>query len=1046
MGIFDGIARRVFGSANDRQIKSLQSVVEQINALEPEMEGLSDDALKAKTEEFKQQLNEGAALKDLLVPAFATVREASKRVTGMRHFDVQLIGGMILDRGSISEMRTGEGKTLVATLAVYLNALEGKGVHVVTVNDYLAARDSEWMGRIYGFLGMTTGVIVHGLDDDERRAAYACDITYGTNNEFGFDYLRDNMKHTLPEMTQPGFRVFPAAIKEASVAVGRALEDVAANDDQKAEKLLSAMRKAATIFQTLGGQLIHWAETYKIGKPDTQEAVSSFWQNRIDMIRKNFEAMAAKASEDASQWVNLQDVADTFQEMLVLSGGDLTTQMHQADVLSVDLESAKPSYNFAIVDEVDSILIDEARTPLIISGPLEDRSELYVTIDKFIPHIDEADYELDEKQKTVNFTEEGNEKLELQLKEAGLLKGESLYDVDNVAVVHHVNNALKAHKLFLKDRDYIVQNGEIVIIDEFTGRMMPGRRYSEGQHQALEAKEGVTIQPENQTLASITFQNYFRMYDKLAGMTGTAMTEAEEFMDIYGLDVVDVPTNMPVARIDEDDEVYRTVEEKNRAIIALIKECFERKQPVLVGTTSIEKSEQLAEQLKQAGMKAFKVLNARHHEQEAQIIALAGVPGAITIATNMAGRGTDIQLGGNLDMRLSQELDEQVAPEEREKKEAAIKAEIETLKAEAIKAGGLYVIGTERHESRRIDNQLRGRSGRQGDPGHSKFFLSLRDDLMRIFGSERMDGMLQKLGLQEDEAIVHPWINKALEKAQKKVEARNFDIRKNLLKFDDVMNDQRKVIFEQRIDLMQGDDLSETIEDMRQEVIESLVERHVPEKAYAEQWDIAGLDEGVKNYLNLELPLQQWAEEEGIADEDIRERIVEAATVAAKERRERFGPEISAYVEKAILLESLDTLWREHLVNLDHLRSVIGFRGLGQRDPLQEYKSESFELFQSMLGNLRQDVTGKMMRVEIVREAAEAPPAEELEMHERRPDGDGYEDADDYLEAVQIGSIRSVKPEDRDPEDPSTWGKVGRNEACPCGSGKKFKHCHGKLV
>lgn len=1046
MGIFDGIARRVFGSANDRQIKALQPIVEQINALEPEMESLSDDALKAKTEEFREQLGQGTKLNDLLVPAFATVREASKRVTGMRHFDVQLIGGMILDRGSISEMRTGEGKTLVATLAVYLNGLEGKGVHVVTVNDYLASRDSEWMGRIYGFLGMTTGVIVHGMDDDERRAAYACDITYGTNNEFGFDYLRDNMKHTLPEMTQPGFRVFPAAVLEASAAVRHAVEGSAANDEEKAEKLLSSMRKATNIYQTLAEQLVHWAETYKLGSGETPESVADFWRERIDNCRKNFEAMAAKASEETSEWKDLNDVAKTFQDMLMMAGGDLTTQVSSIDVAAVDPETAKPAYNYAIVDEVDSILIDEARTPLIISGPLEDRSELYVTIDKFIPSIDEGDYELDEKQKTVNFTEEGNERLELRLKEAGHLKGESLYDVDNVAIVHHVNNALKAHKLFLKDRDYIVQNNEIVIIDEFTGRMMPGRRYSEGQHQALEAKEGVTIQPENQTLASITFQNYFRMYDKLAGMTGTALTEAEEFMDIYGLDVVDVPTNKPVSRIDDDDEVYRTVEEKNRAIIALIKECYDRKQPVLVGTTSIEKSEMLADQLKQAGMKEFKVLNARHHEQEAQIIGFAGVPGGITIATNMAGRGTDIQLGGNLEMRLSQELEEDISDKVREKKEAEIKAEVEAMKAEAIEAGGLYVIGTERHESRRIDNQLRGRSGRQGDPGHSKFFLSLRDDLMRIFGSERMDGMLQKLGLQEDEAIVHPWINKALEKAQKKVEARNFDIRKNLLKFDDVMNDQRKVIFEQRIDLMQGDDLSETIEDMRQEVVESLVSQHVPEKAYAEQWDIEKLDEGVKNFLNLELPLQEWAEEEGIADEDIRERILEAANVAAKERRERFGPEISAYVEKAILLESLDILWREHLVNLDHLRSVIGFRGLGQRDPLQEYKSESFELFQSMLGNLRQDVTGKMMRVEIVREAAEAPPAEDMEMHEMRPDGDGYEDADDYLDSVTIGSSRAIKPEDRDSNDPTTWGKVGRNEACPCGSGKKYKHCHGKLV
>jgi len=906
MGIFDGIARRVFGSANDRQIKALQPKIDEINALESGLEGLSDEALLAKTEDFRKQLAEGEKLENLLVPAFATVREASRRTTDMRHFDMQLVGGMILDGGSIAEMRTGEGKTLVATLAVYLNALEGKGVHVITVNDYLASRDAEWMGKIYSFLGMTTGVIVHGLDDDERKAAYDCDITYGTNNEFGFDYLRDNMKFDLESMVQRG-------------------------------------------------------------------------------------------------------------------------------------------HNYAIVDEVDSILIDEARTPLIISGPLEDRSDLYTTIDKFIPSIDDVDYELDEKQKTVSFTEDGNEKLEQQLMEAELLKGDSLYDIENVAIVHHVNNALKAHKLFLKDRDYIVQNDEIVIIDEFTGRMMPGRRYSEGQHQALEAKENVTIQPENQTLASITFQNYFRMYDKLAGMTGTALTEAEEFMDIYGLDVIDVPTNMPVARVDEDDEVYRTVEEKQRAIISLIKECQEKGQPVLVGTTSIDKSEVLAELLKKEGIEEYKVLNARHHEQEAQIIGFAGVPRGITIATNMAGRGTDIQLGGNLDMRLSQELSD-LKGAKREKRAGEIRSEVEKLKAEAIAAGGLYVIGTERHESRRIDNQLRGRSGRQGDPGHSKFFLSLRDDLMRIFGSDRMDGMLQKLGLKEDEAIVHPWINKALEKAQKKVEARNFDIRKNLLKFDDVMNDQRKVIFEQRIDLMQGEDLSETISDMRQEVIENLVKKHVPEKAYAEQWDIDGLDEGVKNLLNVELPLQEWADEEGIANEDILERITEHTEKAAKERSERFGPDITTYVEKSILLQTLDHLWREHLVNLDHLRSVIGFRGYGQRDPLQEYKSESFELFQTMLDSLREGVVAQMMRVEVVKEAADAPATEELEMHEMHPDEDGFDDANDLYSPSTLTNSRAVKAENRDPENPASWGKVGRNESCPCGSGNKYKHCHGKFA
>jgi preprotein translocase subunit SecA len=902
MGIFSGIARKVFGSANDRRVKALQPKVQAINALEGEMMALSDEALKARTEEFRNRIANGATVDELLVPAFATVREAGRRVMGMRHFDMQLVGGMILHEGSIAEMRTGEGKTLVATLPVYLNALEGKGVHVVTVNDYLARRDAEWMGRIYRFLGMSVGVIVHGLDDNERRAAYACDITYGTNNEYGFDYLRDNMKYELSQMVQRG-------------------------------------------------------------------------------------------------------------------------------------------HNFAIVDEVDSILVDEARTPLIISGPLDDKSDLYVSIDRFVKDIDAADYELDEKQRSVTFTESGTEKLEERLRAADLLKGESLYDVENVAVVHHVNNALKAHKLFQRDKDYIVRNGEVVIIDEFTGRMMPGRRYSEGQHQALEAKEGVQIQPENQTLASITFQNYFRLYDKLAGMTGTAMTEAPEFMDIYGLDVVDVPTNLPVARVDEDDEVYRTVEEKYRAIVALIKDCRERGQPVLVGTTSIDKSEMLAERLRKDGVKDFQVLNARYHEQEAAIISQAGVPGAVTIATNMAGRGTDIQLGGNPDMRVEAELASISDEAKRKEAEERIRAEIGELKKKAIAAGGLYVIGTERHESRRIDNQLRGRSGRQGDPGRSKFFLSLQDDLMRIFGSDRMDGMLQKLGLKEDEAIVHPWINKALERAQKKVEARNFDIRKNLLKFDDVMNDQRKVVFEQRIDLMKGEDLAETVRDMRHEVIDELVTRHIPERAYAEQWEVEPLRQGIANYLNLDLPIAEWAAEEGIAEEQIRERILEASDKAAEERRKRFGDEITDYVEKSIVLQTLDHLWREHLVNLDHLRSVIGFRGYAQRDPLNEYKSESFELFQSLLSNLRKAVTAQMMRFEVVQQQQPEP----VEMVESHPDpaADFGSEGGGVLSSY---AAEEVTAQERDPANPATWGKVGRNEACPCGSGKKYKHCHGAFV
>jgi preprotein translocase subunit SecA len=907
---FGALAKKIFGSSNDRRVKGFRPRAEAITALEAELKGLSDEALKARTDQFKAELAAGKSLDDLLVPAFATVREASRRVLGLRPFDVQLIGGMVLHNGGIAEMRTGEGKTLVATLPVYLNALEGKGVHVVTVNDYLAKRDSEWMGRIYKFLGLTVGVIVHGLTDEERKAAYACDVTYATNNELGFDYLRDNMKYDRAQMVQRG-------------------------------------------------------------------------------------------------------------------------------------------HNYAIVDEVDSILIDEARTPLIISGPIDDKSELYNRVDALVIQLQPSDYDVDEKQRTATFTEEGTEKMESLLAEQGLLKGESLYDVENVAIVHHANNALKAHRLFTRDKDYIVRNGEIVIIDEFTGRMMPGRRYSEGLHQALEAKEHVQIQPENQTLASVTFQNYFRMYDKLAGMTGTALTEAEEFGNIYGLEVTEVPTNLPVKRIDEDDEVYRSVEEKYRAIVREIRAAKEKGQPILVGTTSIEKSEQLAERLQKEGVTGFQVLNARHHEQEAQIVAQAGVPGAITIATNMAGRGTDIQLGGNADMRVAAELADLPEGEERAAKEKAIREDVQRLKEKALAAGGLYVLATERHESRRIDNQLRGRSGRQGDPGRSKFYLSIQDDLMRIFGSDRMDGMLQKLGLKEDEAIIHPWINKALEKAQKKVEARNFDIRKNLLKYDDVMNDQRKVVFEQRKDLMDGADLSETVAEMRHEVIDDMVAKHIPQNAYAEQWDVDGLLENVRTHLNLDLPIKEWAAEEGIDDEDIRTRLKEAADKAAAERAERFGPEIMAYVERTVLLQTLDHLWREHIVNLDHLRSVIGFRGYAQRDPLNEYKGESFELFQAMLGNLRQAVTAQLMRVELVRQASEAPPpmvpeGEGIHIDATTGENDFGEGDGDTLTLARPQAI--VAAEDRDPAQPSTWGKVGRNEACPCGSGKKYKHCHGAFA
>ncbi|EHS54181.1 Protein translocase subunit secA [Rhizobium sp. PDO1-076] len=895
-----GLARKIFGSSNERRVRSYQPRIAQIAALEESMKALSDSELAGKTDEFRQMLAAGKTLDDILVPAFAVAREGSRRALGMRPFDVQLVGAMILNDNSIAEMKTGEGKTLVATLAVYLNALAGKGVHVVTVNDYLAKRDSQTMARLYGFLGLSTGVIVHGITDDERRAAYACDITYATNNELGFDYLRDNMKYERGQMVQRG-------------------------------------------------------------------------------------------------------------------------------------------HNYAIVDEVDSILVDEARTPLIISGPLDDRSDLYNTIDAYIPLLSDEDYEIDEKQRSANFSEVGTEKLENLLREAGLLKGESLYDVENVAIVHHINNALKAHKLFSRDKDYIVRNDEIVIIDEFTGRMMPGRRYSEGQHQALEAKEKVKIQPENQTLASITFQNYFRMYSKLAGMTGTASTEAEEFANIYGLEVIEVPTNLPIKRIDEDDEVYRTFEEKFKAIIDEIKAASERNQPVLVGTTSIEKSELLADMLSKSGFKDFKVLNARYHEQEAYIVSQAGVPGAVTIATNMAGRGTDIQLGGNIDMRLEHELADMEPGAERDAKEAAIRAEVQALKQKALEAGGLYVIATERHESRRIDNQLRGRSGRQGDPGRSKFYLSLQDDLMRIFGSDRMDSMLTKLGLKDGEAIVHPWINKALERAQKKVEARNFDIRKNLLKYDDVLNDQRKVIFEQRLELMDAADVSSTIADMRHEVIETMVSIHIPEHAYVEQWDVQGLKQKVAMTLNLDLPIEEWAAEEGIAEDDILTRITEAADKAAADKAERFGGELMAYVERSVILQTIDNLWREHIVNLDHLRSVVGFRGYAQRDPLQEYKAEAFELFQALLANLRDAATMQMSRVELVRDAPPVPTTPAMEGHHI----DATTGEDDFGEGADESTAGFVAPENRDPDQPSTWGRIGRNEACPCGSGKKYKHCHG---
>ncbi len=905
------LARRLFGSANDRYVKSLGPLVDEINALEPGVAALDDEALRARTQQFKDRLAQGEELDDLLVEAFATVREAAKRTLGQRHYDVQLIGGIILHRGMIAEMKTGEGKTLVATLPVYLNALSGKGVHVVTVNDYLAQRDSEWMGQVYRFLGLTVGCIVHGLDDVQRRDQYAADVTYGTNNEFGFDYLRDNMKFRLEEMAQRPF-------------------------------------------------------------------------------------------------------------------------------------------NYAIVDEVDSILIDEARTPLIISGPSEDSSELYRQVDLLMPHLVAEDFEKDEKQRTVTLTEAGVEKVEALLREAGLLTEGTLYDIHNVALVHHTNQALRAHKLFARDTDYIVRDDKVIIIDEFTGRMMEGRRYSEGLHQALEAKEGVTIQNENQTLASITFQNYFRLYPKLGGMTGTAMTEATELNETYKLDVIEIPTNEPVIRKDSDDEVYRTAREKNEAILGQVLECRERKQPVLIGTVSIEKSEVLSELFKKKKV-PHAVLNARYHEQEAQIIAQAGRPGAVTIATNMAGRGTDIQLGGNLDMRLRQEAATIADPAERAAKEQAIRAEVGASHEEAVKAGGLYVIGSERHESRRIDNQLRGRSGRQGDPGASKFFVSLDDDLMRIFGSERMDGMLQKLGLKDGEAIIHPWINKALEKAQQKVEARNYEIRKHLLRFDDVMNDQRKVIYQQRREIMSSPDVAGMIVDMRHETIERVVSRFLPDNSLADQWDTTGLHAEVGRLLNLDLPLADWAKEEGIAEDNIRERITEAADAKMAQKAATYGPELMRLAERSLLLQILDQTWKEHLLALDHLRQGINLRAYAQRDPLNEYKHEAFVLFQEMLNHLREAVTGVLCHVELrvqrsddqdmaaPSDAVPAPPPQRMIETRDDPAWSGSGAMQDGDSALAVAPPRAAQTAS------SPWAKTPRNAPCPCGSGKKFKHCHGRV-
>jgi len=894
-----GIAQKLLGSVNDRKIRPYRALVQRINALEPVTEALSDEALKQRTRDFRQQIANGAKLIDVLPEAFATVREASKRTLGLRHFDVQLVGGMVLNSGAISEMRTGEGKTLVATAPVYLNALEGKGVHVITVNDYLANRDADWMGRIYRFLGMSIGKIVHGLDDNQRRAAYACDITYGTNNEFGFDYLRDNMKYSLADMVQRGHR-------------------------------------------------------------------------------------------------------------------------------------------FAMVDEVDSILIDESRTPLIISGPTDDRSELYQQINTLIPQLDAADYTHDEKQRSVMFSEEGNEKIEDLLVQAGILQG-SLYEPANITLVHHANQALRAHKLFHKDKDYIVKGGEVVLIDEFTGRMMQGRRLSEGLHQAIEAKEKTKIQPENQTLASITFQNYFRLYDKLAGMTGTASTEAAEFQDIYKLEVNEVPTNKPVKRIDEDDVVYRTGKEKYKAIIADIRDCVRRHQPVLVGTVSIEKSEILSALLA-AEKIDHKVLNARHHEQEAAIIAQAGVPSAVTVATNMAGRGTDIQLGGNFDMRLademaakSQALDRELNDDEAIALRDAIAADIAVKRQGALDAGGLYVLATERHESRRIDNQLRGRTGRQGDPGRSKFYICLEDDLLRIFAAERLDAIMRGLGIKEDEAITHKWMNKALETSQKRVEQRNFEIRKNLLKFDDVINDQRKAIFEQRIDFMRATHVAETIHDMRHQVIEDMCHRHMPEKAYADQWNVKELTEEISETLGLSLPVKEWADAEGAATREVTDKVQAACDEFFTRKAANVGEERMRWLEKQILLQEVDVRWREHLSHLDQLRSVIHLRGYAQRDPLNEFKTEAFSLFETLLTDLRRAVTRVLMRGQFVMDQAPADTDE--------ADGTGEGQASSEAQAAaQAGPAQSAKTP---PE--ASWSSTPRNAPCPCGSGKRYKACHGDM-
>ncbi|MGB7409101.1 MAG: preprotein translocase subunit SecA [Pontixanthobacter sp.] len=912
--MFNALVKSVFGSANDRYIKSLGKIVAQINDLEPQIQALSDEELQAQTDKFRAALNDGQTLDDILPEAFATVREASVRVLGMRHFDVQMVGGIVLHRGEISEMRTGEGKTLVATLATYLNAVEGKGVHVVTVNDYLASRDAEWMGQLYRWMGLSVGVIVPNLGEYERREAYGSDITYGTNNEFGFDYLRDNMKHDKKQMVQRPF-------------------------------------------------------------------------------------------------------------------------------------------NYAIVDEVDSILIDEARTPLIISGPTEDKTDLYVAIDAIVKEIPEDWYDKDEKTKNIGLTEDGTEEIEKLLIERGLLETDNLYDVENTQIVHHLDQSLKAVHMFKRDTDYIVKDEKVVIIDEFTGRMMDGRRWSNGLHQAAEAKEGVKIEPENQTMASITFQNYFRMYPKLSGMTGTAATEASEFWDIYKMNVVEIPTNKPVRRIDEDDEFYKNTQDKFKAIAAAIREKNEIGQPVLVGTVSIEKSELLAQFLDKEGVK-HEVLNARFHEREAHIVAQAGRLGAVTIATNMAGRGTDIQLGGNVEFRTEDEVGDMADGPERDAAIARIEEEVAAEREKVKEAGGLFVLATERHESRRIDNQLRGRSGRQGDPGLSRFYLCLEDDLLRIFGPDTLFSRMMNSNLEDGEAIGSKWLSKAIETAQKKVEARNYDVRKQVVEYDDVMNDQRKVIYEQRAEIMDSEAVGDVVVDMRHDTINAIVTEACPPGSYPEQWDIAGLKERVTEVLGLNVPIDAWLEEDTVEPEIIEERLIEQSSAIMDRKMAEADPAIWTRVEKSILLERLDHHWKEHLATLDALRQVVFLRAHAQKQPINEYKQEAFGLFGQMLDTLREDITSILLKSELRTQQPAKPQLPDLPDFltghidpltglDNSNDGDGSSRQAETFGSLAGSPRAAASPGGVNQDNPYARQDISRNAPCPCGSGSKYKHCHG---